>query len=204
MGRARGEDTAAHLTIGSLEGMQSGFLAELVDMDEGGCVVFEELDELRLRTGKADRGLLCIKLAGVDHVESFGEEGWVVDVFGVAGDAAFRSSAGLPEVGAGIAQRNFEAYLKREGEAEAEERDALVVGDGAAFAGVGFDACGCVMEGDFGFDLVAVLAAGTAGAAFGEVALLEEGVVWEGGGVHWKIAKRKSQIANSEMRLAGG
>lgn len=137
-----------------------------------------------MRALQSDGGLLGVKVAGFDQVQGFGEDGRKVVVFGVAGDAALGGAAGLPEFRAGIADGDGVAYLNRKVKTQPEEGDGLVLFGAAALRGVRLGAAGSVGEGDLGLDLVAVLTAWTACAALGEVALLEEFGVGEGGRVH--------------------
>ncbi len=179
--------------------MAAGF-ASLVEMGKRGGVVLQQLDELRVGALKAEGGLVGVEFAGLDDVEGFGEEGGVVTVGWIAGDAALGAGSGHPEVGTGVTQWDGPADLRREREAKTEYGDGLVLLGAAALARVGFDAGWCVVKGDLGFDLVAVLATGAGGAALGEVALLEELGVGKGGGVHEAETVRRGAEGNRRGR----
>jgi hypothetical protein len=162
-----------------------------VEGGEGGGVVLDELDELAGGDGEAFGGAGGVEGVIVEDVEGLGEEGGEVVVFGVAGDGA-AAEAGTPECGGGgfgaeeihaSQARGWDAVLGGEEEAEAEEGDGFVFGLAAAFAGVCGEGGWEVGDGDEGFDFVAVLTAGAAGAATGEGAGLEEFGVVECGGV---------------------
>ena len=99
------------------------------------------------------------------------------------GICARGASAAEPEFGADFTGRDRGAELDGEQEAEATQRDALVFHLRAALAGMGPQPGGRVREIDEGLDLVSVLAAGAAGAAAGDFALGEQGLVGERGGM---------------------
>jgi len=161
-----------------------------VDELESVRVVLDELDELAGGDIKAEGGTLDVPIAMGEVVEGLGEKGGEIVVIGAADDAA-GVVAGAPESGAGGLVDGGEAAddgrgaadVGGEEEAEAAEGDVFVLDLAAAFAGDGDGAGGFVGEGDLGFDLVAVLAAGAGGAAAREAALVQQGLVFKAGGV---------------------
>tara|TARA_R110002096_G_scaffold435816_5_gene663340 strand:+ start:18313 stop:18714 length:402 start_codon:yes stop_codon:yes gene_type:complete len=125
-------------------------------------------------------------LAGVEHVEGLGEHGGVVVVVWRARDFVV-FAADFPEVGAGVSERDCVADGEGEGVAEAGDGDFFVFGGAASFAGLGGGSGWGVGDGDVCGNFVAVLATWALGSAFGDGAVFEELVGWDGCGVWWHV-----------------
>src|SRR5262245_38910536 len=167
-----------------MQGVEAGLGPPAVEFIQGRRVVLEQLDQLTGRAAQAERGLLRVQGAGLEHVHRLRQQGGVVGVVGIAGDAALRRAPRAPERRSGIPLGDRVPDPYREEKPKPAERDAPILLRAPAFARVRLEPRGLVLDPHQGFHLVAVLAAGPRPAALALAALLQKRGLVDGGRVH--------------------
>ena len=157
-----------------------------VDQDHRGEMGGKELEELRRGALEAEGGFGGVVLAGIEHVEGFGEHCWVVVVVWGTRDLVVLA-AGFPEVGAGVSEWDCVADGEGEGMTEAGDGDFFVLCGAASFACLCGSSGWGVGDGDVCGDFVAVLTSWALGSAFGDGAVLEELIDRDGCGVRGHV-----------------
>ncbi len=144
--------------------MQASLAAMMVENRQGSRLALEEFDQLGRRASQRSGGTFRVPASRSQDIEGLGQKRGKVVVFGAHDDAS-RFAPPLPQrarLRAGwLAERDREAKLQRQVEAEPEQADSTVLALGPPFRSQAGDTGWPVSQDDGRLDLVAVLPART-------------------------------------------